>query len=129
MENCHFSPFFIDYCSELKKIIQFLHDEGFRSIETDNFAIKVKKQTINRKNDDWRTVIKEFLSENKRYSSKIHVLIKSINKEFYLENLRNKHLMKLYMEIMETLDNNENYKIEIGKNNNVLLYSIEKKNK
>ncbi|MHA1115977.1 MAG: hypothetical protein K9W45_05095 [Candidatus Heimdallarchaeum aukensis] len=127
MEKCHFSPFFIDYCSELKKIIQFLYDEGFRNIETDNFTIEFSKATINKKNQDWRTVIKEFLSENKSYANNIKVFIKSIKREFNLENLRNKYLMKLYMEIMNTLDDNDNYSVKIGNSDNVLLYTIKKK--
>ncbi len=96
---------------EIHKIANLLFSNGERILETESFILEFYKSKPSSSELNWRKKIAEFLAEDHSYGCNIDILDKKSNITLTLIQLNPLKLRNLYMELLASLDLNEQYAV------------------
>ncbi len=97
---------------EIHNIVNLLFSNGERILETDSFILEFYKSKPSSSVLNWRKQIAEFLAEDHSIGCNIDILDKRSNMTLTLIQLNPLKLRNLYMELLTSLDLNEQYIVE-----------------
>ncbi len=96
---------------EIHKIAYLLFSNGERILETESFILEFCKSKPSSSVLNWRKKIAEFLAEDHSYGFNFDILEKKSNYTFTVTQLNPLKLRNLYMELLASLDLNEQYTV------------------
>lgn len=96
---------------EIHKIANLLLSNGERILETESFILEFYKSKPFSSVLNWRKKIAEFLVEDHSYGCNIDILDKRSNVTLTLIQLNPLKIRNLYMELLASLDLNEQYAV------------------
>jgi len=96
---------------EIHKIANLLFSNGERILETESFILEFYKSKPSSSVLNWRKKIAEFLVEDHSHGCNIDILDKRSNITLTLIQLNPLKLRNLYMELLASLDLNDQYDV------------------
>ena len=104
---------------EILRITNLLISNGERLLETESFILEFYRSKKTSSELHWRKKIAEFLAEGHSYGCSLEILDKKSNITLTLFQLNPLKLRNLYMELITSLDLNEQYKV-VNSNEHIL---------